>query len=304
MGSFDINNVFDKTADGIVESVVYVDGKFKTVVSGVSNTAKDIATGFQANLAKIKTFYANLKALIKGNLDASLIEQITSAGPEAGNATAEAILASGKTGIASLNKTATDIKKVSGDIGATVATYLSESGDKMGNGLIDALMSQKQGFLDAAAALGKGAGEEVAKAIEKSATQLLGEGEITFGQFINMDRGKQLPGPAKKKPKDTYADMSSLFNVAAGSKNFANPNLLSKKGNFSFAPDRLINPYNKTKQFYEYAAFEEARNKSVVYNLNVTVPYGASDVEIGRTLINKIQAFEKTSGSSWRGPRN
>jgi len=297
MGSFDINNVFDKTADGIVESVVYVDGKFKTVVSGVSNTAKDIATGFQANLSKIKTFYANLKALIKGNLDASLIEQITSAGPDAGNATAEAILASGKTGIASLNKTATDIKKVSGDIGATVATYLSESGDKMGNGLIDALMSQKQGFLNAAAALGKSAGEEVAEAVEKSATQLLGEGKISFGEFIRMDRGKQLAAPVPvKKPKDTVSDISSPFYLTPGVKK-------PEKNTFSFAPGILKNPYNKTKQFYKYASFEEARNKAITYNVNVTVPYGASYVDIGRELVKTIQAFEKSSGSSWRAER-
>jgi hypothetical protein len=272
-------------------------------VSGVSNTAKDIATGFQANLAKIKTFYGNLKALIKANLDPTLLQQITSAGPDAGNATAEAILASGQAGIDGLSETARGIKKVSGDIGAIVATAMAGSNDEMGNGLIDGLMSQQERFNEAAAVLGASAGKEVAKAVKKSAVELLGEGKITFGQFAEMDRGKPLNVAEKKKAVTPFSGMSSLFSTQGIPTNLVSPKLASKQGMFSFDPTSIQNPYNKTKQFYEYSAFEKARNQAVTYNLNVTVPYGASDVEIGRVLIKQIQSFEKTNGATWRGGR-
>jgi hypothetical protein len=64
------------------------------------------------NFTKIKTFYKNLTTLDKLGLNDDLLNQIISAGPEAGNATAEAIIASGKTGITELNKTATKYAKI------------------------------------------------------------------------------------------------------------------------------------------------------------------------------------------------
>jgi hypothetical protein len=309
MGSFDINNVFDDVTDGIVESVIYVDGKFKTVVSGVSRTSKDIVAGFQDNLGKIKGFYRNLKLLIKAGLDPVLLKQITDAGPIAGAATAEAILASGQEGIDALSATSKEITKVSGDIGATVARALGESNPDIGNGLIDPIIAELKSLTGAAAAAGESAGKAlvkgVTKAVKETAADQLSAGKISFNDFIvAISGGTPLPGEkTKKTPK--YSNMSDLFKPKTDAFGFKLPALKpGANGMFSFKPLQINNPYDKSKQPGQFAAFELAQGKATIYNLSVNVPLGATDAEIGRTLIKKIQAFERSGGKTWRDGKN
>ena len=298
ISSFDVNNVFDTVTGEIVKSVVYIDGKFKAVVSGVKSNSTDIASAFKGNLTKIKTFYDNLKLLIKANLDPTLLAQIASAGPDAGNATAEAIIASGKDGITSLNKTSAGIQKVAGDIGAIVATAMSKSNNEIGNGLIDGLMSQQARFNAAATSLGTSAGKEIAKAVKQTAQEELAAGKITFGQYVEkISNAKKLPGE-KKKVSPKYSNMSEIWKPTGPLAPTFKPGQM-----YGLNPISIKNPYNKSTQIYEFANFQQAKNKAVHYNLNVTVPYGATDAEIGRTLIKQIQAFERNTGQSWRGPR-
>lgn len=308
MGSFDINNVFDDVSDGIVQSIVYVDGKFKTVVSGVSRTSKDIVTGFQDNLGKIKGFYKNLKLLIKAGLDPVLLKQITDAGPIAGAATAEAILASGQEGIDALSETSREIREISGDIGATVATAMSKSNPDIGNGLIDPIIAQLKTLTTAATAAGTSAGTAVvkatAKAIKTTAADMLAAGEIGFSEFVTAISGGTPLAGAKPKKTPKYSNMSDIFKPKKDAFGFKLPGVKpDASGMYSFKPLQINNPYDKAKQPGNYAAFQLAQGKATNYNLTVNVPYGATDAEIGRALIKKIQAFERSGGTTWRGAK-
>jgi hypothetical protein len=319
LSAFNITDVFDKTADGIVESVVFLNGRFKTVVSGVTNTSKDMVSGFRDNLTKLSTFSNNLKSLIAANLDPELLSQIASAGPEAGNATAEAILASGAEGIKSLNATYTDIRKVSGDIGARVAKAMKDSGSAMGNGLIDALLSQQEALNAAATTVGSGAGaamgtamgEAAKKEYGKAAKALMAQGKIGFTDFVDQLRNdyygteSKPKGTKDKKGTPLFSNKSDLFEIfkprTSGSLAPLPTNKkIDTKGMFSFRPDQVKNPFTAPGQGLDYLSFENARAKAITYNLTVNVPYGATDAEIGRTLIKQIQAAEKTQGYTWR----
>jgi hypothetical protein len=224
----------------------------------------------------------------------------------AGNATAEAILASGAEGVNGLNKTYTDIKKVSGDIGAKIAKSMKDSGSAMGNGLIDALTSQQEALNAAATTVGTGMGTAMGNATaeeyKKITKSLKGTAAGDFVDFLKGkvdDKKKPETEKPKKDAKPKFADMSELFKPRTSGP-LAPIGKPRKEGMFSFAPGAIKNPFTAPGQALDYLSFERAREKAVTYNLTVNVPYGATDAEIGRTLIKQIQAAEKTQGYTWR----
>ena len=281
MGSFDINNVFDKTSEGIVESVVYVDGKFKTVVSGVSNTSRNLVATFQDNLTKIRTFSKNINELLKANLDPALIEQITSAGPDAGNATAEAIIASGTEGIKSLNSTFRSIKKIAGDIGARVATAMKNAGTEIGNGLIDGIQAQ-------------------AGKLQALATSMAGNFSNAFKETLDAS--------LKKKEPWQQDDYKGGFAAPVKTSPFANGFVGTLPAGFLQGVDRfslmnasdIQNPFNQQSNPTGFFNLEGQLQQARQYNISVNVAPNASPSQVGQALVAAIKEYERVSGNKWR----
>jgi hypothetical protein len=268
MSSADITGLLDKTSNDIVESVIYLDGKFKTVISSVKTGSTDLVSAFKTNLTKIKTFYANLNKLTAMGLDAGLIEQITSAGPDAGNATAEAIVASGKTGVTSLNKTFKEIKTISGNIGAKVATYMEKTGNDIGNGLIDGIKAQADALNSAVENMGKDAAEVFKTAVNKGMAGAWSTAVSFKSSVIAGDPGYQ--------------------------NNFG-------MGNFTYKnASAITNPFNAQKNPHAYSKFNQAQQQASQYNIDIKVAPGASGAQIGQALVNAIQEYERVKGIKWR----
>jgi phage-related protein len=270
MDSANITGVLDQTSSDIVESVVYLDGKFKTVISGIKNNSTDLVGAFQGSLTKIKTFYTNLNELLKAKLDPALIEQITSAGPDAGNATAEAILASGKTGIKSLNKTFRDIKKVSGDIGAKVALTMEKTGADIGNGLIDGIKAQADRLNTLATSMGKGFGSAFSDAIPDG-----------MGNTGNGDAASPSATPTGMTP---YAFPKGIKASDYG---------------IYLKAFQIKNPYDKASSPAQYKRFSEALSTANQYNIAINVAPGATNADIGRHLVSAIQTYERKNGKQF-----
>jgi len=268
MDSANITGVLDQTSNDIVESVIYLNNQFKTVVSGIKNNSTNLVNAFQDNLTKIKTFYTNINELFKAKLDPALIEQITSAGPDAGNATAEAILVSGKTGINSLNKTFKDIKKVSGDIGAKVAKSMEKVGADIGNGLIDGIQAQADRLNALAASMG-----------------------TTFGTTFKNSIDNGITGDV---PTTTIAKGQTGSNPYQFSKGtYVSPYGIGMK------PDSIKNPYDKKSNPGPYKRFENALALANQYNISINVAPGASNADIGKALVAQIQAYERKNGKQF-----
>ena len=263
-----INDMLTKTSDKIVESVVYLDGKFKTVISGVTNTANSIGDNFKASLSKIKTFYNNLNLLSAKHLDPELIAQIAGAGADAGNATAEAILASGKEGIAGLNNTFTGIKKFAGNIGAKVAVLMQDTGSEIGNGLIDGLVAQQV-------------------RLEAVATQLA----TAFTSKFKADVVTTVTPPK-------YLGPGIDPNTGKSTVNLSNMGIQMQH----LKPNQIKNPYNEQTDQMRYFLMQRAIQNATNFNITVDVPVGADKVAIGQALIGAIQAYEDSKGKGWRKP--
>lgn len=279
LGAFDITALMNKNEDTIVESVVYIDGKFKSVVSSVRKGSTNIVSSFSENLNKLKGFYANFNKLLAAGLDPELIQQIVSAGPEAGNATAEAILASGQEGISSLNKTFTDMRKISGDFGAKLAKKMQAIGSRIGNGLIDGLVAQKDSLIAQAAALGN----EVGAALGDSVTRAVDE---------SLKAGIQ--GLSGKNKSDVLAGSGRTGNIFSK----ITPNMDWKKmtGIQTVAASNISNPYNANESFLQYKKFEQARTQAAQYNIEIKVAPTANAAAVGEALVAAIQAYERSKG--------
>lgn len=270
MDETNITDMLNKTSDKTVQSVVYLNGKFKTVVSGVSNTANTIGDSFKKSLNKIKIFYKNLNKLQAKNLSPELIAQIAGAGVDAGNATAEAILASGKKGIKGLNSTFYDIKRFAGDIGAKVAVDMQDAGTEIGNGLIDGLRAQQVRLENLAAAMALGFTKKFKKKIlQKVKLSADGYAPGALGPGIDEQGNSEVNAGTFNKTKHLTAS-------------------------------QIVNPYNKTTDQMRYYLMQRAIQNATNFNISIDVPVGADKVAIGQALVAAIQKYEDAKGKGWR----
>jgi hypothetical protein len=297
--STNITGLLDANNNEIVQSMVYIEGRFKTVVSSATKSSGDIVAAFKGKLTGLKGFYENLNTLIAGKLDPELIAQISSAGVEAGGATAQAIVDSGAEGITSLNKTFTGIKKIAGDIGFKTAKVMQDTGSEIGNGLIDGLAAQSEKLNAVATQMGK----DFANGFDAGTKQ------------------KDAPSIENVIPKG-YAPTLTTF--IGGRKAMA-------EGQTSFAPDAyslvmgkdvrnpfkgLSNPYARgTKQsggtfqeFRDWAATNAAKQAEFQRDINIARDYkiainvapGANQAAIGQALVEAIQEYERKTGKKLR----
>jgi hypothetical protein len=289
--SMNITGLLDKNNKEIVESITYIDGKFATVVSSATKSSGDIVSAFKDKLSGLKGFYQDLNKLISAKLDPELIAQISSAGVEAGGATAKAILESGTEGIKSLNGTFSGIKKIAGDIGFKTAKVMETTGSDIGNGLIDGLAAQSERLTAVATQMGEsfaGAFNAGVTAQEKADAKKLipkgfGYSQSTFvGSKVAMAEGQKSLG------KDNYKLMmgSDFKNPFSNVKNpFAGKN--GTYGEFKDFADA-----NAKKQ----REFQSNINKLTEYKIAINVAPGANQAAIGAAMVAAIQEYERKTG--------
>lgn len=155
MGSLNINSMLETQTKQVTKSVTrMVNGialttsqTFDEVVSG------GLADSFKKLVDRTKTFAANLTKLKSLGLNGNLFKQIVEGGAEAGNATAEAIIAGGAGAVKELNGLFGELEKAGTDIAATSTPILYALGEDITNSFIDGLRSEDQKLIDTASAM-------------------------------------------------------------------------------------------------------------------------------------------------------
>jgi hypothetical protein len=287
-----ITGLLDANNKEIVQSITYIDGKFKTVVSSATKSSGDIVSAFKDKLSGLKGFYTDLNKLIAAKLDPELIAQISSAGVEAGGATAKAILESGTEGIKSLNGTFTGIKKIAGDIGFKTAKVMQDTGSEIGNGLIDGLMAQAQRLNDVAEQMGKdfaGAFDAGINAKEKTAAEKLIPKGYSAGVSTFLGSKKAMAEGQTSFGADAYKLMlgKDVKNPFTGLKN-----PFEGKGVGTFGEFKDWAESNQKKQ----QEFQTKIEKATEYKIAINVAPGASVGAINDALISAIQEYERKKG--------
>jgi len=111
---------------------------------GAALTGADVLNNLKTQAAKVAAFSAQLQALKKKGLSASLIEQIASAGVDQGGATAAALASASSDTIAQINNTQKGITTAANATGKTVADAMYGAGIKSAQGLVKGLQSQEK----------------------------------------------------------------------------------------------------------------------------------------------------------------
>lgn len=288
----DITGLLDSNNKEIVSSITYIDGKFRTVIASGSKSATDLASVFKNKLYALKDFYKNITKLDNLGLNAELITQISSAGVEAGGATAKAILETGVTGVESLNKTFAGIKNVAGNIGVKVAKVMQNTGSDIGNGLIDGLMAQSERLNTVAVQMGKdfadsfnkGTKTQPSTKIETIIPKGYSASNVSFlGSKKALAVGQKSLGP-------------DAFNLVRAP-NIANPfvgmkNPYEGKGKGTFGDFKQWADTNLANQ----KTFQKTIDTATKYNITIQVAPGATTGAINDALIAAIQEYERKKG--------
>ncbi|MEV5136245.1 hypothetical protein AB0K71_15755 [Streptomyces syringium] len=116
----------------------------RIISTGDVTKAKDssftgIVTDLTAAVDQAKRFAAALATLKAKGLGQTAIDQIASAGPEAGLAAAESIAAAGKDGIEQINKLQNELAKYAGQAGKTASNAMYANGIAVAEGLVKGL---------------------------------------------------------------------------------------------------------------------------------------------------------------------
>lgn len=307
MESAKITGVLDKTSDAIVQSIVYLDDKFKVVVSGVQNTASNVVSAFRDNLNKIKSFYSDLTVLSSMNLKGDLLTQITEAGVESGGALAKAIIAGGQDSVAELNSIWDEIRVQAGNAGALVGSAMEDSGMTIGNGLIDGLKATQDELADLANKLATTFANKFKEKLQFGLNSAVETANTAFN-LMNAPEGASIWGSVGAstslgkgksfKAKTNVAAVAPSGRPAQGILGRLMPQFDTKsmKTPVYVKAGEIFNPYRQNESFMQFQKFEQARLKAAEYNIEIKVAPTANAADVGRALVKAIQEYERTAG--------
>ncbi|WP_411120607.1 hypothetical protein [Streptomyces sp. x-19] len=124
-----------QVADRIISTgdVTKVEDSSFTGITKALQTAIDQAKRFAAALDKLKSL----------GLNQATMDQIASAGPEAGLAAAESIAAAGKGGVSEINKLQDELEKYANAAGKTASDAMYQNGIRVAEGIVKGLESQQ-----------------------------------------------------------------------------------------------------------------------------------------------------------------
>ncbi|MEU0674467.1 hypothetical protein ABZ330_16505 [Streptomyces sp. NPDC006172] len=112
-------------------NVTNMEGGFAGIIEQLTQ-ARDQAKHFADVLARLKKF----------GLNGTTFDQLAQAGPEAGMAAAEAILAAGQAGVDQVNTLEKQLQDAAGKVGKTASEVMYDNGIHMAEGLVKGLESQ------------------------------------------------------------------------------------------------------------------------------------------------------------------
>jgi polyhydroxyalkanoate synthesis regulator phasin len=251
--------------------------------SGVSSAISGIIDFGQAATAETGTFLENLvaqaakaadfgskvKKLLAMGLSETALQQVLSAGADAGTKIADEIIAGGATVVDQVNKLIESTQTVADAVGEAGAQQFYQAGITQGEALV-------QGVKDAIAAAGF---------IINASGAIVNQGAINL---VNETLAKYRKSGNKltKKEKKKIADLATQLGVdipamaAGGIVTRPTLALIGEAG-----PEAVV-PLNRNN----------TPMGTTTYNINVNAGMGSDGAQIGREIVDAIKRYERTSG--------
>jgi hypothetical protein len=177
-----------ETAKSLVQSISdSIFGSFN--ITNIQGKAKDIIQVFRDTVSQTRDFAEQLRRLRSAGLTDTALEQIISAGAQAGSQTAQALLEGGPSAIREINSLFTQLEDVSMQIGEDVATSMYGEGIDITNGLVEGMLSQQSALEMAATQLATAFQSAFTNATEATAIrltspsifQIMGDYPLSYG---------------------------------------------------------------------------------------------------------------------------
>lgn len=105
--------------------------------------AAEVSTVLRASLNQLLEFQADVQSLIRRGFNRDLVQQIASAGPEAGAAMADALAKATPQQIAEINKSFSEIGKTADSFGSSISGQMFNAGVNAARGLVEGLKKQR-----------------------------------------------------------------------------------------------------------------------------------------------------------------
>lgn len=161
-------------------------------------SARDFADALKLRLKLIQEFQANIKKLIDKGLNKQTIDEIISAGPEAGGGIANSLASASKATIDSINDSQKAIAKAGKELGNTAADSLFRAGKSVVDGLIAGLKDKRDEIKEAMRDIADALVAQIKKVLKiKSPSQVL----AAVGRFAGtgLHQGLTATSPAVVK---------------------------------------------------------------------------------------------------------
>lgn len=303
-------NITSTTTSQVTES-------YKKIIDGVEVTvtrtvdalnSKDLVANYKAIVDKTKAFLANLTQLKKMGLNQTLFKQIIDAGVDAGNATAEAIVAGGGDTVASLNDLFGQLDTTGAQLGDLTARVMENSGITIVSGFIDGLTAQEADL----AAKAKSLAELFSTTF--NANVRIQVPTINPGAYgLTKDQGDKAlivsgtnadqnptPTPVVTTPEivvpivDAVNDMTDVTSKL--------PSYMAKEIAAMMGVDLSALPSRKTVTAQEAALLSGANslaNAGSTYNVTVNAGLGTDGASVGQTVVQILKQYERNNGAIW-----
>ena len=279
--------------DGAKQAFNDFKNSITSTITGTINFASaieetDFLTGLEAQASKAIKFSEKINTLLSIGLSERGIQEVLSAGADAGIAIADQIIAGGSTVVSKVNSLLSSVATVADQVGTSGAQLFYSAGVTQGQSLVDGIK----------AALSAAAGE-----IATLAASLVGATApiITSGADVITPTIKTAP-----KPKVTpLTQTEKIVKAAGGAQSTAASRsytaMAAAMGKIRLADGGIVmGPTN--------ALIGEAGPEAVIplsgigsklgttINITVNAGIGTSGAQVGREIVDAIKKYERTSG--------
>jgi len=295
-----------KLSGSLKEFNLTVTRSYEETIQKVIDKSEGLVQGFRDIAQKARDFAENLRKLRDMGLDPMLFNQLVSAGVEAGGETAQALVDGGSETVNEINSIFDEINQLGAELGMDVGQTMYDAGQDITYGLLDGIKSEQEQLYELAMEMARTFSEtfknNFSVAIDqpvKAAKKVSDDATKAFEQAknANVDALVQINELIAGAEKALSGKLSSRFRSG----------VQEKLGGFEALREDIISGQVKditgitsglTSAKAESLLKATGGEKVVNYYIEVKADTRTQGAKAGEALVNQINKFEQTSGST------
>jgi DNA-binding transcriptional MerR regulator len=287
--------------DGAKQAFSDFKNSIATTITGTINFASaieetDFLTGLEAQASKAIKFSERINTLLSLGLSERGIQEVLSAGADAGTAIADQIIAGGSTVVVKVNQLLNSVSSVADQVGQQGASMFYSAGVSQGQALVDGIKASLIA-----------AGAEIANI----SASLVGAGAVippapSAPPPPSTATGGTPPAPKATKSLLTTSQFAKASNIlktsgtAAGSYTalafaLSNKTIKMARGGIVMGPTNALIGEAGPEAVIPLSG-SKSGGLGTTINITVNAGIGTSGSQVGREIVDAIKKYERTSG--------